>query len=164
MNFEYEFENHSSSKYKQHFSKPKHIASPGLNQEPLNFAGADVIDKPHKSAEVKGEEYQDLKSTMVDSAFFDGKSGMQAYSNMFASHIGSEEPQVIEVGPSESQLNESMTAQQQSFTDKAESFAASQDKKAEEPNFNAAFIYPKTFQAFMSRDQNAKIEFTVAPK
>ena len=85
--------------------------------------------KPHgKSAEVRVEEYQDLKSTMVDSAVFDAKS-VNNYSNMFSSQIGSDEPQIVETGPSEERNRESLIAETQSFTDQQIEYALSQEAK-----------------------------------
>lgn len=55
---------------------------------------------------------------MVDSAFNDGRTGQEAYSNMFSSQIGSEEPQIIEEGPTAGEQNkfsESIIANSESF-------------------------------------------------
>jgi len=57
---------------------------PAKQTEPLDEHDSQNQEKPHKSAEMQVEEYQDLKSTMVDSASHDGRT-MQAYSNMFNS-------------------------------------------------------------------------------
>ena len=87
-----------------------------------------LIKPQQKSAEARVEEYQDLKSTMVDSAVFDAKS-VNNYSNMFSSQIGSDEPQIVETGPSDERNRESLIAETQSFTEQQIEYALAQEAK-----------------------------------
>ena len=68
---------------------------------------------------------------MVDSAFNDGRTG-QAYSNMFSSQIGSEEPHIIEEGPTgeQNKFSESIIANSESFIEQ-NGIQESKNKKQE---------------------------------